>query len=216
MVSMSSGVKSSADASGEAAGGANPYWYSHPQGRVIVEGPGVTPDLWQAELKSLESDLLVEGGAKPLTIEAASALTSARQGAFTSVGAAIDSVEFEPVLTYLHRHGSQPSTTTFFGTSYEEFGELDNRSIVLRIRLTEPDWLTHEVFLCRPRCRPHAGGRDCTRIKALATLPPQEVRQPEIPRQSRSDLCSSKSSPNSTHIRCARKRNSAGGFAAIF
>jgi hypothetical protein len=111
-----------------------------------VEGPGVTPDLWQAELKALESDLLVDSGAKPLTIEAASALTSARQGIFTNIGAAIDSFSFEPVLTYLHRKGAQPGATSFLGAPFREYGEVDNRSILLRVRLTEPDWIAHEYF----------------------------------------------------------------------
>jgi hypothetical protein len=121
-------------------------WYSIPQARVVVEGSGITPDLWQPELKSLESDLLVDGGAKAMTIEAASALASARQGIFRHVGAAVDSFSFEPVLTYLHRHGWQPGVTTFFGNGYREFGEVDSISIVLRIRLTEPDWLANEYF----------------------------------------------------------------------
>ncbi len=130
----------------KAAGASDLYWYSYPRGRVAVEGPGVTPDLWQAELKALESDLLIDSGAKPLTIEAASALTSARQGIFTNIGAAIDSFSFEPVLTYLHRKGSQPGATAFLGAPFREYGEVDNRSILLRVRLTEPDWIAHEYF----------------------------------------------------------------------
>jgi hypothetical protein len=129
-------------------------WVARYQQRVFALVAAPPADPWKAAVVQLEQQLLVNPQLPPLTLDAATALTSARLGVFESVGGPVDQVVVEPLLTRFITLPDEAGTMLPLRAQAEGFdaqgGKEQGKFLILRCDILQPAWLQNECFVLRP------------------------------------------------------------------
>jgi uncharacterized protein (DUF2267 family) len=129
-------------------------WVARYQKRVFALVAAPPADSWKAAVAQLEQQLLVNPQLPPLTLDAATALTSARLGVFENVGGPVEQVVVEPLLTRFITLPEEAGTMLPLRAEAEDFaGQHANEQsqfLSLRCDILQPAWLQNECFVLRP------------------------------------------------------------------
>jgi hypothetical protein len=111
--------------------------------------PHESADRWAGEVAALESDLLIGPSAPPLTLEAATALWKARQGALESAGGEVSAVVLEPLSTRFATWPAAARSVFPLGPLPQEPGSAAVlRQVLVQLEIA-PAWIRHECFFLR-------------------------------------------------------------------
>lgn len=129
-------------------------WVARYRQRVFALVAAPPADPWKAAIVQLEQQLLVNPQLPPLTLDAATALTSARLGVFESVGGPVEQVAVEPLLTRFITMPDEAGTMLPLRAQAEEFdgqgAKEQGKFLSLRCDILQPTWLQNECFVLRP------------------------------------------------------------------
>jgi hypothetical protein len=130
-------------------------WVARYQQRVFGLIAAPPAEAWQAANMQLEQQLLATPQSPPLTLDAATALSSARVGVFESVGGPVEQVVFEPLLTRFSTLAEEAGTMLPLGAQPLEGLDAQGtkeqgKFLSLRCDILQPTWLQNECFVLRP------------------------------------------------------------------
>lgn len=130
-------------------------WVARYQQRIfgLIAAPPTDP--WKAATILLEQELLATPQLPPLTLDAATALATARLGVFETVGGPVEQVVCEPLLTRFVTLPDEAGTMLPLGPQPPEGDDAQgnkeqDRSLCLRCDILQPTWLQNECFVLRP------------------------------------------------------------------
>jgi hypothetical protein len=126
------------------------------QRRVFALVGAPPQDKLQTAIAHFEKQLLVPAQGQPLSLAAATALSTARNGTFASAGGAVAQVTCEPLLTRFIKlpdeaarllpHGPLPQENAGF----KDMGGQPSAFLTLRCDIPAPAWWQHECFVIKP------------------------------------------------------------------
>lgn len=124
------------------------------QQRVFAVVGAPPKEALKAAADQLEQQLLVSPENPPLTLEAATALATARLGMFEKAGGPLDQATIEPLLTRFITMTDEAGTMLPLGSLPEAFdpNQTNEQGKFLSIRcdLLQPTWFQHECFVIQP------------------------------------------------------------------
>ncbi|QDU30434.1 hypothetical protein ETAA8_55740 [Anatilimnocola aggregata] len=124
-------------------------WVARYRTRVFGLVAAPPAEAWKAETDRLEQLLLASAQALPITLDAATALATAKLGAFESAGGPIDQVTLEPLLTRFITLPDEAASLLPRDEISESAG-MEVSSLAVRFDLLKPQWFQHDCFVLVP------------------------------------------------------------------
>ena len=130
----------------------NPRRLARYQQRVFALIATLPEGALKAAGDQLEQQLLATQQMPPLSLDAATALVTARLGVFESAGGPVDQVTIEPLLTRFITLPDEGGTLLPLGAFPPEVVESTSPAQFLTVRcdIAEPRWLQNECFVIQP------------------------------------------------------------------
>lgn len=130
-------------------------WVARYRQRIFGLIAAPPAEAWQAATGQLEQQLLATPQLPPLTLDAATALSTARMGVFENVGGPVEQVVIEPLLTRFITLPEEAGTMLPLGDQPQEGldaqgSKEQGKFLSLRCDMLQPTWLQNECFVLRP------------------------------------------------------------------